>query len=157
MLEQGEDGRVTRAFTPDFYLPDEDLYIEVTVMKQSLVTRKNRKLRELKQQYPRRQRQALLPARSRAPRPAISAETRLIDDRAIGEIYLSAAEIATRVTELGAEIAADYDGLEPLLVAPLKSSAVFLADLSRALPIHHAIDVIELAGYGRARAAVSGF
>ena len=30
----------------------------------------------------------------------------------------------------------------------MKSSAVFLADLSRALPIHHAIDVIELAGYG---------
>ncbi len=36
---------------------------------------------------------------------------------------------------------------EPLLVAPLKSSAVFLADLSRALPILHAIDVIELAAY----------
>ena len=96
---------------------------------------------------PARQRQALLPARSRAPRPAISAETRLIDDHAIGEIYLSAAEIATRVAELGAEIAADYEQLEPLLVAPLKSSAVFLADLSRALPIHHGIDVIELAGY----------
>ncbi len=49
--------------------------------------------------------------------------------------------------ELGTEIAADYDGLEPLLVAPLKSSAVFLADLCRALPILHAIDVIELAAY----------
>ena len=35
-----------------------------------------------------------------------------------------------------------------MLVAPLKSSTVFLADLSRALPIHHAIDVVELAGYG---------
>jgi hypoxanthine phosphoribosyltransferase len=35
-----------------------------------------------------------------------------------------------------------------VLVAPLKSSTVFLADLSRALPIHHAIDVVELAGYG---------
>ena len=43
---------MTRAFTPDFYLPDQDLYVEVTVMKQSLVTRKNRKLRELKQKYP---------------------------------------------------------------------------------------------------------
>jgi hypoxanthine phosphoribosyltransferase len=52
VLERGTDGRVTRAFTPDFYLPGEDLYIEVTVMKQSLVTRKNRKLRELKRQYP---------------------------------------------------------------------------------------------------------
>ena len=46
------DGRVTSAFTPDFYLPEQDLYIEVTVMKQSLVTRKNRKLRELRELYP---------------------------------------------------------------------------------------------------------
>jgi hypoxanthine phosphoribosyltransferase len=51
------------------------------------------------------------------------------------------------VHELGAEIAADYAGREPLLVAPLKSSAVFLADLSRALPVVHAIDLVELAGY----------
>jgi hypoxanthine phosphoribosyltransferase len=62
-------------------------------------------------------------------------------------VYLSAAEIAARVRELGAAIAADYAGREPLLVAPLKSSAVFLADLARALPIHHAIDLVELAGY----------
>jgi hypoxanthine phosphoribosyltransferase len=52
ILEQDEDGRVTSAFTPDFYLPEQDLYIEVTVMRQSLVTRKNRKLRELRRLYP---------------------------------------------------------------------------------------------------------
>ena len=52
VLERDAEGRVTRAFTPDFYLPDENLYIEVTVMKQSLVTRKNRKLRELRELYP---------------------------------------------------------------------------------------------------------
>ena len=52
MLERDSLGRVTRAFTPDFFLPDENLYIEVTVMKQSLVTRKNRKLRELREHYP---------------------------------------------------------------------------------------------------------
>ena len=52
VLERDAEGRVTSAFTPDFYLPDQDLYIEVTVMKQSLVTRKNRKLRELREQYP---------------------------------------------------------------------------------------------------------
>ena len=46
VLEQDADGRVTEAFTPDFYLPEQDLYLEVTVMKQSLVTRKNRKLRK---------------------------------------------------------------------------------------------------------------
>jgi hypoxanthine phosphoribosyltransferase len=52
VLEQDEQGRVTSAFTPDFYLPEQDLYVEVTVMRQSLVTRKNRKLRELKRLYP---------------------------------------------------------------------------------------------------------
>jgi len=52
VLEQDEDGRVTEAFTPDFYLPEQDLYVEITVMKQSLVTRKNRKLRKLRERYP---------------------------------------------------------------------------------------------------------
>ena len=52
VLERDDEGRITRAFTPDFFLPDENLYIEVTVMKQSLVTRKNRKLRELRALYP---------------------------------------------------------------------------------------------------------
>jgi hypothetical protein len=52
VLERDGDGRVTEAFSPDFYLPDQDLYLEVTVMKQSLVTRKNRKLRKLRKLYP---------------------------------------------------------------------------------------------------------
>jgi hypoxanthine phosphoribosyltransferase len=51
------------------------------------------------------------------------------------------------VRELGREIARDYDGREPLLVAPLKASFVFLADLSRALRIPHGIDFLELASY----------
>jgi hypoxanthine phosphoribosyltransferase len=52
VLERDEDGRVVEAFTPDFYLPGQELYVEVTVMKQSLVTRKNRKLRKLKELHP---------------------------------------------------------------------------------------------------------
>jgi hypoxanthine phosphoribosyltransferase len=55
--------------------------------------------------------------------------------------------LQTRVSELGREIARDYEQREPLLVAPLKASLVFLADLSRALPISHALDFIELASY----------
>jgi hypoxanthine phosphoribosyltransferase len=43
---------VAEAFTPDFYLPEQDLYLEITMMKQSLVTRKNRKLRKLRERYP---------------------------------------------------------------------------------------------------------
>ena len=52
VLEEDGNGRVVEAFTPDFYLPEQDLYLEVTVMKQSLVTRKNRKLRKIRERYP---------------------------------------------------------------------------------------------------------
>jgi len=52
VLEEDEDGRVLEAFAPDFYLPEQGLYLEITVMKQSLVTRKNRKLRKLRERYP---------------------------------------------------------------------------------------------------------
>jgi hypoxanthine phosphoribosyltransferase len=52
VLERDAEGRVLEAFTPDFYLPEQDLYVEITVMKQSLVTRKNRKLRKLRRLYP---------------------------------------------------------------------------------------------------------
>jgi hypothetical protein len=52
VLERDAEGRVVEAFTPDFYLPEQDLYLEVTVMKQSLVTRKNRKLRRVRKLYP---------------------------------------------------------------------------------------------------------
>ncbi len=69
------------------------------------------------------------------------------DGHPIGAVYLTRDEIAARVAELGAAIGSDYEGLEPLLVAPLKSSVVFLADLSRALSVPHGIDVIELAPY----------
>jgi hypoxanthine phosphoribosyltransferase len=65
----------------------------------------------------------------------------------LGEVYLTRAEIAARVVELGEAIGADYAGREPLLVAPLKSSAVFLADLSRAVVAPHTLDVVELAAY----------
>jgi hypoxanthine phosphoribosyltransferase len=68
-------------------------------------------------------------------------------DSRIGETYLSAEEIAARVEELGAEIAGDYEGREPILVASLKTAVVFVADLSRALPIVHNLDFIALAGY----------
>ncbi len=52
VLERDEDGRVVEALTPDFYLPEQDLYLEVTMMKQSLVTRKNRKIRKLRELHP---------------------------------------------------------------------------------------------------------
>ena len=51
-VQYDADGKVLESFTPDFYLPEFDLYLELTTMKQSLVTRKNRKVRLLRQLYP---------------------------------------------------------------------------------------------------------
>jgi hypoxanthine phosphoribosyltransferase len=51
------------------------------------------------------------------------------------------------VAELGAQIAADYAGREPVLVTVLKGAFIFLADLSRAIPVAHALDFVVLAGY----------
>jgi hypothetical protein len=51
-VEWDEEGCVAASFTPDFYLPDHDLYIELTTAKQPHVTKKNRKLRRLRQLYP---------------------------------------------------------------------------------------------------------
>jgi cytidylate kinase len=51
-IQWDRDGRVLEAFTPDFYLPEFDLYVELTTMKQSLVTKKNRKVKLLRMIYP---------------------------------------------------------------------------------------------------------
>lgn len=51
-IEWDEQGKVAKWFTPDFYLPEFDLYIELTTMNQKLVTKKNQKLRLLRELYP---------------------------------------------------------------------------------------------------------
>lgn len=51
-LQWDKDGKAMEAFTPDFYLPELDLYVELTTMKQALVTKKNRKIKMLRAIYP---------------------------------------------------------------------------------------------------------
>lgn len=51
-LEWDERGKVVTAFSPDFYLVADSVYVELTTMKQRLVTKKNRKLRILHELYP---------------------------------------------------------------------------------------------------------
>lgn len=51
-IEWDKKGKVVQSFTPDFYLPDLGLYIELTTMSQKLVTKKNRKVRKLRELYP---------------------------------------------------------------------------------------------------------
>ena len=51
-MEWDDLGHAVRFFRPDFYLPDQDLFIEITTMNQKLVTKKNRKIRRLRTLYP---------------------------------------------------------------------------------------------------------
>jgi hypothetical protein len=51
-LEWDEDGNVSEAFTPDFYLPSQDLFIELTTVRPQLVTLKNRKMQRMHELYP---------------------------------------------------------------------------------------------------------
>lgn len=51
-IDWDAEGNVTQRFTPDFYLPAYDVYIEITTLNQKLVTKKNRKVRRLRELYP---------------------------------------------------------------------------------------------------------
>jgi hypoxanthine phosphoribosyltransferase len=66
----------------------------------------------------------------------------------VEEVLLSGEEVQARVAELGAQLAADYEGREPVLVSVLKGSIIFLADLVRAMPIPLSIDLMEVSSYG---------
>jgi len=52
VLERDRAGQPVQAFTPDFYLPAYDQYIEITTLNQKLVTKKNKKARRLREQHP---------------------------------------------------------------------------------------------------------
>ena len=143
-------------FTPDFYLPELDLYIELTTLKQSLVTAKNRKLRRLRQLYPdinikllyRKDYHRLLAKYGYGPLGKAKIE-------ALDRILLSAPQIQRRVSELGAEITTDYVGRRPLLVGVLKGVACFMADLMRSISLPLTIDFMAVSHYeDRANGAV---
>ena len=142
--------RVTEMFTPDFYLPGLDLYVELTTMKQSLVTRKNRKLRELRALYPdvnirllyRKDYHSLLAKYGyRALTPTTLQE--------IDHILLSAAEIQKRIGELADQISRDYGGKELRLVGILKGVAFFMTDLMRKLTVPVSSDYMFITKYTR--------
>lgn len=143
-----EDGRVVEAFTPDFYLPAFDLYVELTTLRQSLVTYKNRKLRLLRQRYPeinikllyRKDYLRLLERFGIDPRHSSALPS-------IQKVLVSQVELQRRVTELGAEITRDYAGSRPVLVGVLRGVTCFMADLMRAIDLPVTIDFLALSPY----------
>ena len=69
-------------------------------------------------------------------------------DELIGDVLLSEAQIRDRIAELGSEIARDYAGREPILVAVLKGAFIFMADLARAVQIPLEVDFMAVSSYG---------
>jgi hypoxanthine phosphoribosyltransferase len=67
----------------------------------------------------------------------------------IGSVLFTEETLRARVGELGAAIASDYAFDEPLLIGILSSSAIFLADLARAVSIPSELDLIALTPYVR--------
>jgi hypoxanthine phosphoribosyltransferase len=70
------------------------------------------------------------------------------DGSSIGEVLVETADLKRRVAELGAEISADYEGRDLVLVGVLKGAVVFIADLMRHLTVPCEIDFMAVSSYG---------
>ena len=66
----------------------------------------------------------------------------------IAKILYSAEQLQQRVREMGAEIARDYEGKNPIMVCILKGSIMFYADLLRSMPIPVTLDFMAVSSYG---------
>ncbi len=147
-LRYGDDGRIVEAFSPDFYLADLDLYVELTTLKQGLVTDKHRKLRRLRELYPEIQIKLLykkdyLSLLSKYGIGAVNEHEQM----GVREVLISASQIERRLNELGVEISRDYAGKEVLLVGVLKGVTCFMADLMRHISLPLSIDFMTISSY----------
>jgi len=137
-------------FTPDFYLPALDLYVELTTMKQSLVTQKNRKLRRLKELYP-EIRISLLYKNDYDRLLAKYGAGPLAQSRAHGirRVLFSATEIDKRVRELAGQISKDYAERRPILVGIQRGFLCFMADIMRQITVPLDLDFMAISYYGQ--------
>lgn len=143
-----QEGRVAEAFTPDFYLPDLDLFVELTTLRQALVTEKHRKLRLLRELYPdvrvkflnKRDYLRLLTKYGYGP-PSPEAI------QAIDRLLITEGQLQRRVSEMGAQITKDYEGRAPVLVGVLRGVVCFMADLMRRISLPLAVDFMSISSY----------
>ncbi len=143
-----DNGNVTEMFTPDFYLPTLDMYIELTTMRQNLVTEKNRKVRRLKELHPninirllyRKDYYRLLARYGYGPLK--EAEISRID-----QVLFTAFEIDERVRELGTQISSDYKDRQPIFIGVLKGVMCFMSDLIRHVSLTVSVDYMAVSPY----------
>ena len=144
-----EGDKVVEMFTPDFYLPGFDLYVELTTLKQTLVTEKNRKLRRLRELYPgikitllyKKDFDRLLAKYGCGP----LAQSR---GHGVSQVLYSSAEIHQRVRELAEQISKDYADRHPIMVGVLRGVFCFMADLVRQVTIPVDVEFMAISYYG---------
>ena len=135
-------------FTPDFYLPELNIYVELTTLKQERLSDKNRKVRRLKQLYPevnikllnRKDYLRLLAKYGYGPLGKA-------DVHGIDRILFSENQIQEKVRQMGRQISQDYTGKQPVLIGVLKGMFCFMADLTRHITIPLSVDFMAISGY----------
>jgi len=141
--------RISEMFTPDFYLPELDLYVELTTLKQSLLTEKNRKLRQLRVLYPevnvrllnKSDFLKLLAKYGYGPLGEAKVE-------GVDRVLYSHARIQRRVRTLARHVSRDYAGQRLVLVGILKGVVCFMADLMQHLSLPVTLDFMAISYYG---------
>ena len=144
-----QDGKVVEMFTPDFYLPELDLYIELTTLKQSLITEKNRKLRRLRELYPDINIK-LLNKNDYLRLLAKYGYGRLGGTKVKGvdRVLFSHTQIQRRVKSLAKRVSRDYMGRKLVLVGILKGVMCFMADLMQHITLPLNVDFMAISYYG---------
>ncbi len=135
-------------FSPDFYLPALDLYVELTTMKQKLITHKNRKIRQLQELYPdinitlmnKTNYDTLLAKYGVGPLGQASAH-------GIKKVLYSQEQIDEAVSEIATRISSDYDGKRPVFLGVQRGFICFIADLIRRINIPLDIDFMAISHY----------
>jgi len=144
-----QDGKVVEMFTPDFYLPELDLYIELTTLKQSLITEKNRKLRRLRELYP----DISIKLLNKSDYLRLLAKygygglggTKV---KGVDRVLFSHTQIQRRVKALAKRISHDYMGRKLVLVGILKGVMCFMADLMQHITLPLNVDFMSISYYG---------
>ena len=144
-----EGDKIAEMFTPDFYLPELDLYIELTTLKQNLLTEKNRKLRRLRELYPevnirllnKNDFLKLLAKYGYGPLGEAKVE-------GVDRVLYSNTKIQRRVRTLARHISRDYTGQRLVLIGILKGVVCFMADLMQHLSLPVTLDFMAISYYG---------
>ncbi len=142
LLSRRPDGSLAECFTPDFYLPDLRTYVELTSMRQPLVTRKHRKLRRFRVAFPdvrvvmlyRRDYHRMLSAWSGMSKPSTPAQLGDLGLTA-GRLLYADQTLSSQMDEHAFQIALRYEGIgeQPLLVGLGHGGRRVAADLASRL------------------------